>query len=63
MNLIEQVKKLHAPMFVVFVGSKVIVGIGLGVLLANYLVGFGWWILLLGVVLSIIAAAKAISVK
>lgn len=63
MNLIKQVKKLKTPMFILFVISKIIVGIGLGVLLAGILQGTGWWILILGIILSAIPAIKAIRLK
>jgi mannose/fructose/N-acetylgalactosamine-specific phosphotransferase system component IIC len=63
MNLIKQVKKLETPMFILFVASKRIVGIGLGVLLAGVLQGTGWWILILGIVLSAVSAIKALSIK
>ncbi len=35
-----------------------VVGVGVGVLLENYLKPFGWWIILLGVVLLIPGAYK-----
>ena len=59
-SLIEGVKKLSSPMFVVFVFSKVLVGIGIGVLLVAYLAPFGWLLLIVGVVSSIICAILAI---
>lgn len=59
-NLIAGVKKLSSPMFVVFVFSKVLVGIGIGVLLVAYLAPFGWLLLIVGVVSSIICAILAI---
>ncbi len=59
-NLIEGVKKLSTPMFVVFVFSKVLVGIGIGALLAGCLAPYGWWFFIAGVVLSIICATLAL---
>jgi len=53
MSMINKVKSLPNPMFVLFVSSKVIVGIGIGVLISCFAKGFGLWILLLGIVLSI----------
>ncbi len=60
-NLIEGVKKFTGPMFVIFVFSKVLVGIGIGVLLAGYLAPYGWWFLIPGVVLSISCAFLALN--
>jgi len=53
MSMINKVKSLPNPMFVLFVSSKVIAGIGIGVLISCFAKGFGIWILLLGIVLSI----------
>ncbi len=58
MSLIEKAKALPERMFILFVVSKIIVGIGLGVLFAGALQGFGIWILLLGIILSAIALGK-----
>ena len=59
-SLIAGVKRLSSPIFVVFVLSKVLVGIGLGILLARYLTPYGWWFLIAGVVISIICAILAL---
>ena len=62
-SLINGVKQFSTPMFVVFVVSKLFVGIGIGVLLAQYLLPYGWGFLVVGVVVSlicIIIAAKNI---
>ena len=59
-NLIERVKKFSAPMFIVFVLSKVLVGIGIGVLLVQYLAPYGWPILIAGVVISLICVVLAL---
>ncbi|MFH1305411.1 MAG: hypothetical protein ABIH74_03305 [Candidatus Omnitrophota bacterium] len=59
MSIIDKVKQLTGPMFFLFVFSKVIIGIGIGVLIAgNLLPGSGWWILTGGVILSILPAVK-----
>ena len=63
MTLPERVGKLSTPMLAIFVSSKVLVGIGIGTLLASYLVGVAWGILVVGIVLSGIAAAKILSMK
>lgn len=58
MSLIDKAKTLPDPMFILFVISKVVVGMGLGVLLAGLLQGLGVWILLLGIILSAIALGQ-----
>lgn len=63
MTLPERVGKLSTPMLVIFVSSKVLVGIGIGALLASYLVGVAWGILVVGIVLSGIVAVKILSIK
>jgi hypothetical protein len=46
-------------MFFVFVFSKVLVGIGIGVLLAQYLAFYGWAFLIVGVALSLVCLILA----
>ena len=58
-SLIGGVKKLSNTMFVVFTASKLLVGIGIGVLFAKSLALYGWWFLIVGIVLSIICAVLA----
>jgi hypothetical protein len=53
MNLIERVKNLPGPLLCLHVASKAIIGFGFGIVLAKYLEGFGWSIVILGVILSI----------
>ena len=52
-SLIDGVKKFNVPMFFIFVFSKLLVGLGIGILLASYLLPYGWPILILGIGLSI----------
>ena len=60
MSLIDGAKKLSNFDFVLFVASKLVVGLGLGILLAGVLAGWGWWLLIIGVVVSVIEANKII---
>jgi len=53
MSLIDKVKQLPASLLVLLVAGKLFIGIGLGVLLITYLVGYGWWFVVLGIVISI----------
>ena len=59
-SLIQGVKKFSFPMFFVFVFSKLLVGVGLGVLLSAYLVSYGWWLLIVGVILSLFCVVRAL---
>lgn len=43
-NNIEKLKQLSNPYFVLYVTAKVIGGVGIGVLLANWLPIWTWWI-------------------
>ncbi len=57
---ISGAKKLSTPMFIVFVLSKVVLGIGIGVLLYAYLAPYGWWFLGVGLIFSLICLAVAV---
>jgi len=59
-NLIKQVKKFSEPMFVVFVFSKLLVGVGIGALFANVLRPLAWPILCIGVIASLLCLTIAI---
>ncbi len=59
-NLTAGVKKLAPPMFIIFVFSKVLIGLGFGVLLAQYLAPYVWWLVTVGIVLSIVCVISAL---
>jgi hypothetical protein len=59
-KLITQVKKFSEPMFVVFVFSKLLVGIGIGIIFAQALAPLGWPILAVGVILSLFCLTLAL---
>ncbi len=63
MNLINRFRKLPIPILILHITAKFVFGVGLGVLLANYLSGFGWWIILLALIMSIPGAYKVLSGK
>ncbi len=50
---IKRFRKLPTPLLYMYIGGKIIVCFGLGILLADYLKNFIWWIILLGVILTI----------
>lgn len=58
MGIIDKVKLLPNPMFILFVSSKIVVGIGIGILISGLAEGAGLWILILGIMLSIPPAIK-----
>jgi len=60
LGLMNKVKRLSPPMFVIFVLSKLIVGVGLGILLIQYLAPYGWWFLIVGIILSVFCVVKAL---
>ena len=60
MSIADGIRKLPTPLLVLLVASKLVVGLGLGVLLAGVLAGCGLWILILGIVLSIIPAVAVL---
>lgn len=58
-NLVEGVKKLSFPMFFIFVVSKLFVGLGLGILLYKYLAPYGWPLLAIGAIASLVCVLLA----
>lgn len=50
---IEKLKQLSTPYFVLYITAKVIGGVGVGVLLANWLPAWTWWIF---IVIAVIIA-------
>ena len=61
MSLIDKVRGLPTPILVLFIASKLIIGVGLGVLLASCIAGLGWWIVIVGVLMSVPGALKIFS--
>ena len=59
MGIVDGVRKLPTPLLALIIGSKLILGIGIGVLLAGFLVGWGWSLVIIGVILSIIPVVIA----
>jgi len=62
-NLIDRVEHFSHPMFVMFVVSKIMVGIGIGTLLASYLLPYAWPILIIGMIVSVICIGIAFKNK
>ena len=55
---IKRFRELPTPILILNVSARFVIGVGLGVLLGKYLSGFGWWIILLGVVMAAPGACK-----
>lgn len=51
------------PILILHVKAKFVFGVGIGVLLAKYLGGFGWWIILLASIMAIPGVYKVLSKK
>jgi hypothetical protein len=58
MNVIDKIKVLPTPLFILHFSSKVLIGFGLGIVVARCMQGLGWWIVGLGIVLSVPAIMK-----
>ena len=63
MSIVDGVRKLPTPLLSMIIGSKLILGIGIGILLAGFLVGWGWPLVVIGVVLSIVPLIVALRLK
>ena len=61
MGIIDKVRGLPTPLFMLHFFSKIVFVFGLGILLASRLEGLGWWMIGLGVVLSIPTAIKILT--
>ncbi len=61
MSIIDKAKKLSTPLFVLYFGGNLVVGIGIGVLLAGPLMGFGWAILIFGILMHVPGLIKMAS--
>ncbi len=53
MSIVDKAKQLPTPLFVMYFAGNCVVGIGIGVLLAGPLMGFGWAILVLGILMHV----------
>lgn len=58
-SLIDGARKLPTPLFVTLVASKVVLGIGLGVVFYDYLQSIGMLCLIVGIVASIFCVFAA----
>ena len=58
-TLIDGARKLPTPLFVTLVASKVVLGIGLGVVFYDYLQSIGMLCLIVGIIASIACVVMA----
>ncbi len=59
-KIVDGIKKFSLFWFFIFTFSKLLAGIGIGVLLVKYLEPYGWSFLILGIGLSLTCIAKAL---
>lgn len=58
MSMINKVKGLDTPTFILFVLAKVLGGLAIGILIAPYVGNIGWWALLAAFIISIPVLSK-----
>lgn len=52
-KMVERVKALDTPMFILFVSAKALGGMAIGIIIAPYVGNIGWWVLAAAVIISI----------
>ena len=52
-NMVNKVKGLDTPMFILFVSVKALGGLAIGIIIAPYVGDIGWWVLLAALILSV----------
>lgn len=63
MSLIGRFRKLPTSVLALHITAKFVFGVGLGILLAGYLEGFGWWLILLAIIMAIPGVYKVLGGK
>lgn len=53
MHVIQRFKQLPKPIMWLHLVSKLILGLGIGVLAAQYVHGYGWWVVLAALIISL----------
>ena len=53
MKMVERVKVLDTPMFVLFVSVKALGALAIGIIIAPYVGRIGWWVLVTAIIVSI----------
>ena len=52
-KMVEKIKTLDNPLFILFVSSKALGGLAIGIIIAPYVGRIGWWVLLAAFIISI----------
>ncbi|MDQ7825217.1 MAG: hypothetical protein RDV48_20615 [Candidatus Eremiobacteraeota bacterium] len=52
-KMVDKLKALDTPMFLLFVSAKVLGGLAIGIMIAPYVGRIGWWVMLAAVIISI----------
>ena len=60
MSWIKRFRELPTPILILHITAKFVFGVGLGVVLARCLSGFGWWIMLLALIMGTPGAYKVL---
>ncbi|MDP3980116.1 MAG: hypothetical protein Q8Q33_01740 [Chlamydiota bacterium] len=63
MSIVDNLRSLSNSMLILFIASRFLIGLGLGIILAPYLKSLGLIILILGIVLAIPDTYKVIKKK
>jgi F0F1-type ATP synthase assembly protein I len=63
MSLFNKLRKVSSPKLSMFIGAKVLVGIGIGLLLAQELAGTGWIWIIVGICLSLPGLFAALKIQ
>lgn len=63
MSMIDKLRQLPTTSLMLIIAGKFFAGVGIGVLLINYLAGYGWWLILLAVITSLPGAYRILFVK
>ena len=53
MKMVERVKALDTPMFLLFVSVKALGALAIGIIIAPYVGNIGWWVLVAAIIISI----------
>ena len=61
MRMVEKVKALDTPMFMLFVSVKALGAFAIGIIIAPYVGRIGWWVLLAAIIISIPVMVKVFS--
>ena len=53
MKMVDRVRALDNPTFLLYVSAKSIGGMAIGIIIAPYVGRIGWWVLVVAIIISI----------